>query len=153
MNAQGLALLKRHENFEAAVYICPAGKKTIGYGYNLEANPLKLSKTVIAGFCKKGICEGDAEKLLTDEVTRLKKILETKLVCWPELNEARQSVLLNMAYNLGIEGLLKFTDTLALLARGHYTAASTQMLNSTWSRQVKSRAIELALIMRTGALR
>ena len=35
-----IAQLKRHEGFRNRVYLCSAGKETIGYGYNLKANPL-----------------------------------------------------------------------------------------------------------------
>jgi lysozyme len=146
-------LLKRHEGFKAKVYFCPAGKKTIGYGYNLDANPLSLKARVIAGFCKTGLCEAEAEQLLRDEVERLNELLSARLAFWPELNKARQAVLLNMAYNLGIEGLMKFTMTLKLIGRHDYTAAANAMLKSVWAQQVKGRATELAVIMKTGALR
>lgn len=150
---KGIDLLKRQEGFRAKVYKCPAGKQSIGYGYNLEANPLELSAAVIAGFYKNGITRAEAEQLLIDELHRLESILAPKLDYWPGLNQARQSVLLNMAYNLGVEGLFEFSKTLSFIRRGDYGAAAKEMLNSQWARQVKGRANELSLIMRTGALR
>lgn len=151
MNA--LELLKRQECFRAKVYNCPAGKKSIGYGYNLEANPLKLDPGRIAEFYKHGITEKQAEILLVDEIKRLDMILAGKLEWWLRINEARQSVLLNMAYNLGVEGLLKFSKTLDFIQAGNFGLAAKEMLKSQWAKQVKGRANELALIMRTGALR
>lgn len=153
MIKRGIDLLKRHEGFEAKAYLCPVGAKTIGYGYNLDANPLKLNARVIADFCKNGLCEEEATLLLTNEVNRLKGLLSAELNFWQQLNDARQAVLLNMAYNLGIKGLMKFTRTLALIEQGDYASAASQMLNSRWAKQVKGRAIELSLVMKTGAIR
>lgn len=147
-----LDLVKRHEGFSEEVYYCPAGKRTIGYGYNLDANPLKLKSRLIQDYCRNGLCEAEAERLLAEELDRLAGLLKTKLVYWPELNKARQAALLDMAYNLGLDGLLKFKATLTLIAAGDYTAAATEMLNSTWSKQVKGRAMELAMMMKTGVL-
>lgn len=150
---KGMDLLKRHEGFQARVYKCPAGKQSIGYGYNLEANPLKLDIKIIGGFYKHGISETEAERLLVDELTRLDLILSGKLDWWQNINEARQSVLLNMAYNLGVNGLLKFSKTLGFIRNHDFARAAQEMLDSSWARQVHGRASELALIMRTGALR
>ena len=44
MVALVIELLKKHEGFRDHVYRCTAGKKTIGYGYNLDANPKELTK-------------------------------------------------------------------------------------------------------------
>ena len=35
--------LKRHEGFRKHVYKCTAGHDTVGFGYNLDANPLALT--------------------------------------------------------------------------------------------------------------
>jgi lysozyme len=150
---KGMDLLKRHEGFQSRVYTCPAGRQSIGYGYNLEANPLKLDIGVIGGFYKHGITKKAAEILLVDELKRLDLILAGKLGWWSNINEARQSVLLNMAYNLGINGLLKFSRTLGFIEQCDYAAAAHEMLDSNWAKQVHGRANELALIMKTGALR
>jgi lysozyme len=146
-------LLKRHEGFKAKVYLCPAGKQSIGYGYNLEANPLRLPPDVIEDLYKNGITWAKADKLLVGEVNRLELILIEKLPWFGLLNEARKAVLLNMAYNLGINGLLKFKRTLGHIQEGDYHLAAREMLESNWARQVHGRASELSLIMRTGAMR
>ena len=67
----------------------------------------------------------------------------------------RRGLKLNMAFNLGVDGLLKFKNTLALLRsaiEGHasYARVADGMLNSLWAKQVGRRADELARQMRTG---
>ena len=54
-----------------------------------------------------------------------------------------------MAFNLGVEGLLKFQNTLAFVEHGQYKEASKEMLNSLWAEQVGDRAKELAQMMET----
>jgi lysozyme len=59
-------------------------------------------------------------------------------------------VLLDMSFNLGIVGLLRFKNTLATIRRGDYSKAAAMMLDSLWARQVGKRAVRLAEMMRTG---
>ena len=73
----------------------------------------------------------------------------------PSLLEAqkallRADVLVNMAFNVGVAGLLKFRKTLEAICNDDYDTAAGEMLNSKWASQVKSRAVYLARQMRTG---
>jgi lysozyme len=62
----------------------------------------------------------------------------------------RQAVLMNMAFQLGIAGLMKFKSTLAFIEAGDYENASANMLKSLWAKQTPNRASEMAQQMRTG---
>ena len=62
----------------------------------------------------------------------------------------RQKVLIDMAVNLGVGGLLQFRRMIAAIELGDYGAAADQMLDSRWAEQVKTRADRLAEMMRTG---
>jgi len=55
-----------------------------------------------------------------------------------------------MAFNLGIAGLLKFENTLALIRSGSYAQAAAEMVKSKWAKQVGKRADRLANMMKTG---
>jgi lysozyme len=55
-----------------------------------------------------------------------------------------------MAFNLGVEGLKRFKDTLSSVQAGEYQEAAKCMLDSKWASQVKGRAVRLANMMRTG---
>jgi len=77
------------------------------------------------------------------------KQMDESVPFWRELSEVRQLVLLDMAFNLGVFGLTKFQNTLALLEAGEYEAASEEMLNSRWAEQVGQRALNLSQAMRT----
>ena len=129
-------LIKKHEGLRLKPYKCTAGKLTIGYGRNLEDN---------------GISEYEAETMLYNDIQRCYAEC-IKFKCWNGLNEARQSVLLDMCYNLGISRLKNFKKMFAALERGEYKTAATEMLDSNWAKQVKGRATELSEIMEKGVL-
>lgn len=142
--------IKRHEGYKQHSYRCTAGHLTIGYGYNLDANPLKLSSLEISHALKNGMPEHEADRLLTLMVGRCIDQLDTAIPWIVNLGDARESVLINMAYNIGLVGLMKFTKTLALIKSGDYPKAADEMLKSKWAAQVGHRAVELSKQMRSG---
>jgi lysozyme len=97
-----------------------------------------------------GITLAEAHYLLDNDIdSKLAEVMAT----FPEfsrLDDARQGVLLAMAFNMGTAGLAAFRNTLAAVWRGDYEAASRGMLQSRWAKQVGARADRLAKQMRTG---
>jgi lysozyme len=93
---QLIAQLKRHEGLKEHVYRCSAGKLTIGYGYNLDANPLGLSSVEINFARMYGMAEQEAERLLTRMVGRCIDQLDTALPWCADLTSAQHDVLINM---------------------------------------------------------
>lgn len=128
-----ISQLIRHEGLRLKPYRCIAGKLTIGIGRNLD---------------DKGITEEEAMYLLTNDIEQCEFQLNKELPFFKTLDMARQDVLLNMCFNLGIKGLLGFKNTLAMIEVGNYEAAADNMLNSKWAYQVGDRAKELADIIR-----
>ena len=128
--------IKRHEGLRLKPYRCTANKLTIGYGRNIE---------------DAGISEDEAELLLSNDLVRCAKEVEKHVKAFNKLNDARQSVLINMCFNLGINGLLKFKKFLTAVNDGFFDLAAKEMLDSRWAKQVGSRAIELSEQMKTGA--
>ena len=124
--------LIRHEGLRLTVYDCPAGYKTIGVGRNIE---------------QKGITEEEAVYLLDNDIEYFTEQLEDNLIGFQELPEDKKAVLVNMAFNLGVNGLLKFKNMLAAITEERWEDASSEMLNSRWADQVGNRAIELSEIM------
>ena len=91
-----------------------------------------------------------ADEALATRVTLLNSQLMQYLPWYATLDLLRQDVLVNMAYNMGVHGLLAFHNTLTFIENGQYDAAANGMLNSLWARQVPRRANRLALQMKTG---
>lgn len=130
-----LSDLRRHEGLRLRPYLDTVGVLTIGYGRNLQAN---------------GIRAIEADFMLRNDVADVMSALNEKLPWLKSLTQDRQAVLINMAFNLGIDGLLKFRETLGAIERGDYELAAQRMLNTLWAKQVKGRAVELADRMRKG---
>jgi lysozyme len=97
-----------------------------------------------------GITEDEAQMLLERDIDRCDEELRRRLPVYAALDEARQGALLNMAFQLGVSGLLAFRRTLAHVAAGAYDAAASEMLQSRWAVQTPARAQRIATQMRTG---
>ena len=146
------ALLRWHEGVRSDLYLCTAGKCTIGVGHNLEA---KGSKKEIEFYKNNRASNEQIEQWLTkdiqDVVSKLDKALG-KETWYQNLSPNRKMVLVDMGFNLGTDGLLKFDRTLELMKNSNFEQAAEQMLKSKWAKQVGDRANRLAEIVRTDTL-
>lgn len=97
-----------------------------------------------------GLSKDEAEYLLSNDVSRRVKELSDALPWFSGLDESRQGVLINMAFQLGTRGLLGFKKALEFVRKGHYVAAANEMLQSKWATQTPERAERLAKQMMTG---
>jgi lysozyme len=97
-----------------------------------------------------GLSKEERMFLLDNDIKAKSAELFERIPWATKLDDARQGVLLNMAFNLGVPGLLKFKNTLAMVHAGEYEAAAKAMLQSLWAKQVGARATRLAEQMRTG---
>ena len=66
------------------------------------------------------------------------------------LNEARYTVILSMAFQMGGRGLRKFKKFLAAVEEGDWDTAAEEMLDSRWAKQTPKRCQELSAWMRHG---
>ncbi|WP_174300901.1 glycoside hydrolase family protein [Caulobacter sp. S45] len=88
---------------------------------------------------------------LEHDIARAEQGLDAHLSWWRGMSPERQDVLANMAFNLGVEGLLAFRHTLEAVQAADYDLAARRMLASEpWRSQVGARAMRLAAQMRTG---
>lgn len=137
-----ISQLKRDEGFRAYVYVDTVGKRTCGYGHNLDASPLPNLAFPVT--------EAQATQILGKDVERISTALMRALPWVASLDEARLGVLTNMGFNLGVNGLLEFHKVLEYLRTGGYTGASEAMVQSKWYTQVGDRAVRLVKQMLTG---
>lgn len=97
-----------------------------------------------------GITQEESEYLFINRLREKIGELDQRLPWWRNLNEARQGVLINMSYQLGMDGLLGFVNTLRMVQQGLYEAAADAMLKSKWASQTPERARRLSDQMREG---
>ena len=131
-----IAELRRDEGVIPHAYQDSLGYWTIGVGHLIDKRKGgKIPDVIIDMLLRYDIDEKIAE-------------LNEKLPWWGFLDEPSQRVIVNMAFNLGVEGLLGFKKFMDALKDGDRNRAASEMLNSKWAEQVGARATRLAAIIR-----
>ncbi len=117
--------LMRDEGFRGKPYLDTEGKTTIGYGRNLDANPLDRE---------------EGEYLLERDIKRA--LLECDAFPWfHKLTYSRKCAVGNMMYQLG---LTRFSGFRMMIE------AEKQALDSKWARQCPDRAHRVSVLLRDG---
>jgi lysozyme len=127
--------LDRDEGRETLPYVDTVGKITIGVGRNLT---------------DRGLSPDEIDYLLQNDIDLVVREMAQAFPWAARMTPARQRVLANMLFNLGLVRLRGFRNTLAAMERGDYRAAAAGMLASKWARQVGARATRLARMMERG---
>ena len=125
------------EGFRKTLYECTAGKQTIGYGFNLEAD---------------GIPEPVARYWLQYNINHLRAVL-AGFDFYDGLDEARKTVLVDMAYQMGVSGMLRFKSMIKDIKVGAWDSAAKSLLDSKYARDSPNRAKRNAETMRTGIIK
>lgn len=113
--------LKLDEGFRSHVYFDTVGVGTIGYGTTW-------------------ITQKEAAMILENRVEETAKELMKRLPNFKNYPFDVQRALVNMAYQMGIDGLMQFKNTLKLIDDGKYTEAANNALKSKWAQQTPHRA-------------
>ena len=145
-----IAQLRRHEGLRLFVYRCPTGHRTIGFGHNLDANPLSAEERRATGYRDGVISAAGADWLLQRDVERTERALLERLPWVEQLDPARRDALINMAFQLGVAGLCSWKTTLNLLRAQQWGMAAGRMEGTLWARQTPARAKEIIRQIRTG---
>lgn len=138
-------LIAKEEGYRSKPYFCSEGYPTIGYGQKLGPKnaPLDLYKFELP--------EIVAHEWLEFSVSVLYGAIEDKKFFFEaSVRTERAAVILSMAYQLGINGLMKFGKMIAAIERKDWVEASVQALDSRWAKQTQERAKRHAAILRTG---
>ena len=97
-----------------------------------------------------GLRPEESEFVFRNRLKLLDAELSGRLPWISKLDPARKGVLINMAFQMGVAGLLGFKNTLALIQSGKYQEAARAMLQSKWATQTPARAQRLSNQMATG---
>jgi lysozyme len=127
--------LERDEGYRQHPYKDTAGKLTIGIGLNLT---------------DVGLTRDEALSILRGRVSDLDAQLDGILPWYDDLSEPRQRALVNMAFNLGVNGLMGFRDMIEALKDRDYESAAAEALASKWAKQTPARAKRVAEMIRNG---
>lgn len=97
-----------------------------------------------------GLRPSEMDFMLQNDIDDRIEALTRRLPWFQNLDDARKGVLLNMAFQMGVDGLLGFKNTLRMVEDADYMGAARNMLQSKWATQTPERAARMAEQMRTG---
>ena len=152
------AFVSQAEGRRSRCYLDSQGIATIGVGINLEEprNAARLERLgytpaeVVQG--RVALSESELDLLLDEDLELALGDARAVVANFEELDQARQIVLVDMAFNLGRTRLAGFRRMCAALERKDFVAAAREMQDSSWYRQVRSRGERNVQVMQSGAL-
>lgn len=134
-------IIEQEEGWSDAAYYDHLGFVTIGYGFNLH-----MPKN--APLPKFTLPKPAGDAWLQCHIDAIRSELSEEL-SW--LDEARQAIIISMAYQMGVKGVLGFGNMWSAIRKGDWDSASDEMLDSRWARQTPARAHRHATVMQTGS--
>jgi len=130
--------LIREEGAESCAYQDSLGYWTIGVGRLIDSRK--------GG----GLSNEEIDFLLENDIKRNYEAVLKALPWMEKLSDQRQAVLIEMAFQMGVGGLLQFKRTLGSIEDGQYGEAAVEMLDSLWAQQTPERAKRLSKQMESG---
>ncbi len=143
------ALIKHEEGWRSKPYLCTEKYPTVGFGFRIgpQGADIKLYQFTLPVRSGEAWLDTILSGLETD-MRRDPKLAMAMQAC--ERDPARMAVLQSMAYQMGVQGLAAFKNTLQAVIERRWNDAAAGMLNSRWARQTPERAQRHAQQMRTG---
>ena len=132
--------LNRDEGRSRSAYQDHLGFWTIGAGILIDARK--------GG----GLDDEEINWLLARRIEKARAALAKRLPWFDKLDRVRQDGLVNMAYQLGVDGVMGFPRMLGALRDQRWHEAETQALDSLWAKQTPARARRIAHQFATGEM-
>lgn len=136
MSAVDLAVaqLRTDEGYEQKPYKDEKGNLTVGYGFCVNS----------------GLSVYAAKGLLMAQTAEIQNALSA-YYWWSALDDARAAAVLNIAFNVGVVGLLHYVQMLSAIAKKDWQAAHDECLDSDAARLNVDRYKRLAQVLLLGA--
>jgi lysozyme len=132
------AQLRYDEGVREYAYTDSEGYLTIGVGRLIDRT--KGGK----------LSEDEIDYLLDNDIDKVQNQAIRAFHWYNDLNDVRQECILNLCFNLGLEGFKKFKLAIKAFERHDFEDAARELLDSKWAGQVGNRAIRIAEAVRLG---
>lgn len=145
--SQIVPILNFEEGYKESPYIDTLGFPTVAGGIRIGPKGANLSNYTFT--VPRAV--GDVWKLeiVNSKISSAAKYPKIQAAL-AKCNDARRDVLYSMMFQLGVNGLNDFTNTLKSIAAGDFDSGADGMLNSLWAKQTPARAKRHAQVMRSG---
>ena len=132
-----------HEGLREKAYLDTEGNWTIGVGYNITGRGWKFIEEILGRHVRPAdgdtsktvISRDEAIRLLNADLDWFEKLVPIHFPFYLELDEVRQRVVLDMAFNMGFKAL-GFVNTRKMVEARDWSGAARGFYNSKWARQV-----------------
>ena len=147
-----VTMLRNEEGVRYKPYKDSLGYWTIGVGHLTdERKGGSLPAYAAAELSDSGrLSDETVNRLLEDDISLALEGLDMALPWAKSLDPVRYCVLVDMCFQMGLNGLLGFKNTLRYIENGNYEQAAINMGKSLWAKQTPNRAKRRIEEMRTG---
>ncbi|ADG60060.1 baseplate hub subunit and tail lysozyme [Acinetobacter phage Acj9] len=150
------------EGTKNAVYWDTLGYPTIGIGHLILPKKTRDMNVILRQLSAdlghsvgSTISSSDISRLFKSDLAKTQSEIKKNRTIGPvymKANRSRQMALENMAFQLGVGGLAKFKQSLALMLASKWDEAAANLKASLWARQTPGRANRISMVIKTGNL-
>jgi lysozyme len=142
-----IIILEKEEGFREKPYYCSEQYPTYGHGFKIGERYAPLpDKTITLEESRKRLREW-----VDNLIYSLSNNADTK-TAFNNCNHEQQAIMVSMAYQLGMYGILKFKKFIAALNNKDFKEAAKQMQDSLAARQTPNRFARQSRVMATGSM-
>ena len=127
-----IKLIEESEGWRSKPYYCSENYPTVGFGFKIGDKDAPLPSFTLP--------RAAGEVWLVEILKELTFSLSS-YHWFNSLNENRQNIILSMAYQMGVYGLLQFRNMIKAILEDNFQLAADEMLDSRWAKQTPERAI------------
>ena len=135
MTDEGKEQLEKDEGRRAKVYLDSKGIATIGVGRNLR---------------DKGLANDEINFLFSNDIRDTEQFLWETFSGWNSFTPHRQDALVNLCFNTGNAGFLKFKKMVAAIKAGNWETASAECKDSEVYKERPDRIGRIADALKEG---
>lgn len=140
--------LVREEGVRLDPYRDHRGFWTIGIGHLIDRRKGgSLPSWVKPSF---PITREEADEMCRADILAVDLRFSAEIGWWAATTQTARDVLTLMAFQMGVDGVLKFRATLAAIERRDWQGAANHMMASLWAEQTPARARRMADLLLTG---
>lgn len=142
--------ISNEEGIRLKVYLDTVKIPTVGIGHNILAHSTMPIIGRVVSKVGEVISDDECRTLFKADLTSVFNDLDNHIDWWRTVDVPRQYVLISLCFNLGINGLLGFKNTLAHYKAHEWDSVVSGLQSSKWYKQVGVRGVKLCKIISTG---